>query len=72
MKSALWLVVGVGLGFLAAHQVNRTEQGRAFFREIDSRTREFTEAVVAGYRSRQAELGHPFDETEDAAQHADR
>ena len=27
MKNALWLIVGIGTGFLAAHQVNRTEAG---------------------------------------------
>ena len=56
MKSALWLVVGVGVGFLAAHQVNRTPQGKALFDGLSATTREFTDAIVDGYRSREAEL----------------
>jgi len=64
MKSALWLIVGVGLGFLAAHQVNKSPQGRAFFDEVETKTREFTDAVVDGYRSREAELRSAVDEAE--------
>lgn len=73
MRSALWLIVGVGLGFLAAHQVNRTPEGRAFFEGLDSRTRQFTDAVIDGYRSREAELRAGTDDTGDASgTHADR
>ncbi len=56
MKNVLWLVVGIGAGFVAAHQVNRTEAGRAFFQELDARIQEFNAAVASGYRSRDAEL----------------
>ncbi|GAB3131364.1 hypothetical protein [Marisediminicola antarctica] len=56
MKNVLWLVVGIGAGFLAAHQVNRTEGGRAFFQELDARIQEFNAAVASGYRSRDSEL----------------
>jgi hypothetical protein len=56
MKNALWLVIGIGTGFLAAHQVNRTPAGRAFFEDLDARIQEFTGAVASGYRSRDAEL----------------
>ena len=56
MKNALWLVIGIGTGFLAAHQVNRTETGRAFLEDLDARIQEFTAAVASGYRSREAEL----------------
>jgi len=64
MKSALWLIVGVGVGFLAAHQVNKSPQGRAFFDEVETKTREFTDAVVDGYKSREAELRNAVDEAE--------
>ena len=56
MKNALWLVIGIGTGFLAAHQVNRTKAGRAFFEELDARIQEFTAAVASGYRSHEDEL----------------
>ena len=31
MKSFLWLVVGVAIGFAVAHKVNETPQGKQFF-----------------------------------------
>lgn len=56
MKNILWLIVGVGLGFVAAHQVNKTPEGRRFFEDVDSRAHEFSNAVVDGYKEREAEL----------------
>ena len=56
MKNSLWLVVGVGAGFLLAHRVNSTPRGRAFFEALDESTRRFGDAVAEGYRSRDAEL----------------
>lgn len=56
MKNILWLAVGTGLGFVVAHQVNKTPEGRKFFDNVDSAARDFTGAVVEGYRSREAEL----------------
>ncbi|MHB1171673.1 MAG: hypothetical protein ACYCZY_04115 [Lacisediminihabitans sp.] len=56
MKNVLWLMVGVGIGFVAAHQVNKTPQGKAFFEDVDNRAREFSGAVVEGYKAREAEL----------------
>ena len=61
MKNALWLIIGIGAGFLAAHQVNRTAAGRAFFEDLDARIQEFTAAIASGYRSREAELSGPPD-----------
>ncbi|TPW76340.1 hypothetical protein [Schumannella soli] len=66
MKSAFWLVVGVAAGFVAAHYVSRTPQGRALFDEIDEKTRGFGAAVVDGYRSREAELRDSIRDAEDA------
>ena len=56
MKNILWLTVGVGLGFLAAHQINKTPEGKRFFEEVDNRAHEFSNAVVDGYKEREAEL----------------
>jgi hypothetical protein len=56
MKELFWLVVGLVAGFFVAHKVNQTEQGRAFFANVDARTREFTDALVEGYKEREAEL----------------
>lgn len=56
MRSAFWLVVGIALGFVAAHQVARTPQGRQLFDDLNVKAREFSEAVVDGYRARETEL----------------
>jgi hypothetical protein len=56
MKNILWLIVGVGLGFVAAHQINKTPEGKRFFDDVDSRAHEFSNAVVDGYKEREAEL----------------
>ncbi|MEY4102338.1 MAG: hypothetical protein RIR88_472 [Actinomycetota bacterium] len=56
MKQLFWVIVGVALGFFAAHKINQTEQGREFFARVDSKTRDITDAVVEGYKAREAEL----------------
>jgi hypothetical protein len=56
MKPFLWLVVGVAAGFAIAHQLNKTEQGKAFFGDIDAKARDFGAAVADGYHRREAEL----------------
>ena len=66
MKNILWLTVGVGLGFLAAHQINKTPEGKRFFEEVDSRAHEFSNAVVDGYKEREAELRAVVTDTGDA------
>ena len=35
MKSILWFTVGVAAGFVVAHQVNQTKQGRDFFSSVE-------------------------------------
>jgi hypothetical protein len=65
MKSALWLIVGIGVGFLAAHQVSKTPQGKQFFADVDSKAKEFSGAVVDGYKQREAELRAAVAEAED-------
>ncbi|KQR22622.1 hypothetical protein ASF79_07050 [Agreia sp. Leaf335] len=56
MKNILWLAFGVALGFVVAHQVNQTAEGKRFFSDLDKRTKGFTESVVDGYRERESEL----------------
>ena len=65
MKSALFLVIGVGIGFLVAHQVAKTPQGKAFFDDVDAKAREFGSAVVDGYKAREAELRAAVADAED-------
>ena len=66
MKKILWLIVGVGVGFVAAHQLNKTPEGRRFFEDVDAKAREFGGAVVDGYKSREAELRAAVADAEDA------
>ncbi|GAA4193398.1 hypothetical protein GCM10022288_27170 [Gryllotalpicola kribbensis] len=61
MKTFLALAFGVVLGFVAAHQFNRTEQGQRFFHDLDAKAREFGAAVADGYHAREAELRSPED-----------
>ena len=56
MKGLLLLTVGVAAGFVIAHQVSKTPEGKKFFADIDEKAREFGDAVVQGYKSREAEL----------------
>lgn len=65
MKKVLWLIVGVTIGFVVAHQVNKTPEGRQFFDDVDSKAREFGSAVVDGYKAREAELRAAVAEAED-------
>ncbi|MBN9240858.1 MAG: hypothetical protein BGO97_14190 [Micrococcales bacterium 70-64] len=65
MKSILLLAVGVAAGFIVAHQVSKTPQGKQFFDDVDSKAREFGSAVVDGYKAREAELRAAVAEAED-------
>lgn len=65
MKSIVLVVVGIALGFLVAHNVSKTPEGQRFFASVDSRAREFSSAVVDGYKSREAELRAAVGETHD-------
>lgn len=66
MKKLLWLVAGVGIGFVAAHQLNKSPEGRRFFEDVDSKAREFGGAVVDGYKAREAELRSAVADAEEA------
>lgn len=66
MTKFLWLMFGVGLGFLAAHQINKTPEGQRFFQDVDNRAHEFSSAVVDGYKTREAELRAAVGTVDDA------
>ena len=65
MKGILLLAVGVAAGFIVAHQVAKTPEGKKFFEDVDSRAREFSSAVVDGYKTREAELRAAVADAED-------
>lgn len=56
MKTFFAFVVGVVLGFVAAHQFTRTEQGQRLFSGVEAKARDFGAAVADGYHAREAEL----------------
>ncbi|MEO5533679.1 MAG: hypothetical protein ABIR17_00920 [Pseudolysinimonas sp.] len=56
MKGLFLLAVGAAAGFAIAHQVSKTPEGQKFFSDVDAKAREFGDAVVTGYKSREAEL----------------
>jgi hypothetical protein len=56
MKNVLLLILGVGAGFAIAHQVSKTPAGKQFFEDVDNRAKEFSAALIDGYKTREAEL----------------
>jgi len=66
MNKLLLLIVGIGVGFVAAHQVSRTPQGKQFFDDVDHKAHEFGAAVVEGYKAREIELRAAVAEAEAA------
>lgn len=66
MKGALLLIVGVAIGFVVAHEVAKTDAGKQFFDEVDGKAKEFGDAVVHGYKAREAELRTAVANAQDA------
>ena len=64
-KALGWIALGAAAGFVIAHQVARTEQGKKFFDDVDARAKEFGAAVVEGYKAREAELRDAVAEAEE-------
>ena len=62
MKKVFWLIVGIKLGFIAAHLISKNPAGKKFFDGIDDKAHQFGAAVVAGYRDRDAELRSAVDD----------
>ena len=56
MNNILLLVVGVGAGFVLAHQVSKTPAGKQFFEDVESRAKDFSGALIDGYKAREAQL----------------
>lgn len=66
MKNVLLVVLGIAAGFVVAHSVARTEAGKQFFDDVDAKYREFSGAVLDGYKAREAELRAAVAEAEEA------
>mgnify|MGYP002040820294 CR=1 FL=1 len=62
MKRIIWLSLGVVAGFAVAHQVSKTEKGKAFFSEVDGRIDTFRSAVSDGFKEREAEIREALDD----------
>lgn len=56
MKGFVLVVVGVLAGFVAAHLLSRTPQGRVFLDDVGAKATAFGAAVADGYRAQQAEF----------------
>ncbi len=64
MRRLSWLIAGVALGFVAAHFVNQTPEGRRFFDRVNRGAREFGGAVAEGYRVAEEEFSDALDDVE--------
>ena len=65
LKALGLITLGVAAGFVLAHQVSRTEQGKKFFDDVDAKAKEFGAAVIEGYKAREAELREAVAEAEE-------
>jgi hypothetical protein len=54
MKNFIWFVLGVGVGLVISREASKTSQGTQFFNDLDTKAREFGEAISEGYRLRDA------------------
>ena len=66
MGKLIALVIGVAAGFVIAHQVSKTERGKQFFDDVDARAKDFSDALVEGYRAREADLRSAIADARDA------
>ena len=55
MGKVLWLLIGVALGFVLAHQAARTESGKRIVATVNGTANEFAQTVADSYRARLAE-----------------
>ncbi|HEX4442433.1 MAG TPA: hypothetical protein VHZ81_02580 [Galbitalea sp.] len=66
MGKILLLVVGVAAGFVIAHQVSKTQAGRQFFDDVDSRAKDFSSALVDGFNARANDVRRSVADAQDA------
>lgn len=66
MRRFTWLLWGIVLGFVAAHFVNKSPEGKRFFERINQGAREFSDAVQHGYREAETEAEESLDHVERA------
>ena len=64
MRRLSALIVGIAIGFVAAHFVNQTPEGRRFFDRVNRGAREFGDAVASGYRVAEEEFSEVLDDVE--------
>ena len=69
MKKALWLLVGVAIGVVAAQRLGKSSQSQSQegLGSLEARAREFGKTVADSYRARQAELRAAIGTPRDAA-----
>ena len=66
MRKLMWLLGGAALGFVAAHFVNQTPEGRRFFDRVNRGAEELGRAIAAGYHEAESGVAEAIDEVEDA------
>lgn len=59
MKKFGWFVIGVALGAVAARAIEENPAARKAYEEAKLSVSEFRDAVLDGYRDREAELTKP-------------
>jgi len=67
MKNALWFVLGIAGGFVAAHLVNKDPRGHEVLAEVDARISEFTDRIGEAYRAQEAKMEGLVEAAKDAA-----
>lgn len=64
MGRVMWIIVGVAIGFVAAHFASRTPEGRRLLDQVNRGAREFGDAVASGYRDGEEHVGEALDEVQ--------
>jgi hypothetical protein len=59
MKKLIWFIAGLALGAVAAKQIEENPKARKAYQEAKSSVQDFRDAVMEGYREREAELAKP-------------
>lgn len=59
MKKLVWFIAGIALGAVAARQIEENPAARKAYEEAKASVSEFRDAVLEGYKEREAELSKP-------------